>query len=248
MKKKNISAILGFLLCFSLAGVAYAGSSIAGDTIEYDFRSGQTVANGNVVMTNNDGTAKSARAEYNTKTESGKLTGGVAAVQGEARITCNTLVIHAGGDQLTAIGNAVLKKQDKVLKAEQVEYFQKRQYMETAGSWAQLTMDDGQSTLDAGYINYNMQTGIANAEGDVRIDSAIRKLTASGDQAIYNTNADDGTIEIIGNATATQDGNTISGKSLKLRGAGGSIAEADGNVHIVYVPKPQTTKPETIEA
>lgn len=248
MKRKNITAILGFLFCFSLAEVAYAASTIAGNTIEYDFRSGQTVAEGNVVMTNNDGTAKAAKAEYNTKTESGKLTGGVVAVQGEAKITCNTLLIHAGGDQLTAVGNAVLRKQDKVLKAEQVEYFQKRQYMETVGGWAQLTIDDGQSTLDAGYINYNMQTGIAHAEGDVRINSTARNLTASGDQAVYNTNEDDGTIEIIGNATATQDGNTISGKSLKLRGAGGSIAEADGNVRIVYVPKKKAAKPENIEA
>ena len=250
MKKKNISAVLGFLLCFSLGGVAYAASSVAGDTIDYDFRSGQTVAVGNVILSNNEGTAKAARAEYNTKTEAGRLTGGVVAVQGEAKINCNVLVIHAGGDQLTAIGNAILQKQDKVLRAEQVEYFQSRQYMETVGSWARLTMDAGQSNLEASYINYNMNTGIANAQGNVNIDSPARKLTASGERAVYNTNEDDGTIEIIGNATATQDGNTVSGNSLKLRGAGGSIAEADGNVHLVYVPKPQTqaTKPETLEA
>ena len=82
----------------------------------------------------------------------------------------------------------------------------------------------------------------------MRINSTIRKLTASGDKAIYNTNEDDGTIELIGNATATQDGNTVSGQSLTLRGAGGSIAEADGKVKMVYLPKPQTTKPQDIEA
>ena len=248
MKRKNIGAILSFLLCLSLAGVTYAASSVAGDTVEYDFRSSQTVAKGNVVLTNNEGTVRAANAEYNTKSEAGKLTGGVEGVQGEARITCNTLVIHTGGDQLTAIGNAVLTKQDKTLRADQVEYFQSRKYMETVGDWAKLTMDNGQSSLDAEYINYDMNAGIANANGNVRINSSVRKLTASGDKAIYNTNEDDGTIELIGNATATQDGNTVSGQSLTLRGAGGSIAEADGKVKMVYLPKPQTTKPQDIEA
>lgn len=248
MKKKNIGVIFSFLLCWSLAGVAYAGSTISGDTVEYDFRNSQTVARGNVVLTNNDGMVKAANAEYNTKTEAGKLTGGVVGVQGEAQITCNTLVIHAGGDQLTAMGNAVLTKQGKALSADQVEYFQSRKYMETVGDWARLTMDDGQSSLDAAYINYDMNAGIAKANGGVRINSSVRKLTASSDNAVYNTNEDDGTIELIGNATATQDGNTVSGQSLTLRGTGGSIAEADGKVKLVYLPKPQTTKPQVIEA
>ena len=247
MKKKNICVIFSFLLCLSLAGVAYAGASIAGDTIDYDFRSSQTVAKGNVVLINNEGTAKAANAEYNTKTEAGQLTGGVVAVQGEAQITCNTLVMHAGGDQLTAIGNAILTKNDKTMYADQVEYFQSRQYMETVGGWARLTMDNGQSSLEAVYINYDMKAGIANANGNVNINSTVRKLTASGDNAIYNTKEDDGTIELIGNATATQDGNTVSGQNLKLRGAGGSIAEADGNVKLVYFPKPQATKPQNVE-
>jgi hypothetical protein len=80
----------------------------------------------------------------------------------------------------------------------------------------------------------------------VRIVSPPRKLTARGDQAFYDTKADDGTIKLIGHATATQDGDTVSGNTLTLKGTGNQkdqVAIADGNVKLVYVPKPEPKKP-----
>jgi len=83
-----------------------------------------------------------------------------------------------------------------------------------------------------------MKDGLANAHGNVRVVSPPRKLTARGDNAIYNTKLDGGTVQLIGHATATQDGNTVTGETLTLKGAGGKIAIADGNVKLVYVPVP----------
>ncbi len=248
--KKYTVVILGLFLTMACASVVMAAepSSIYADQIDYDFRNGQAVAKGNVVIKREGGTATSKDADYNTKTGNGKLTGNVVGNKGDSKVTCQTMNIAEQGDHITAIGNAVLKKADKTLRAAQVEYFSKREYAETVGDWAQLALDDG-STLDAAYLNYNMKDGLATGQGNVRIVSPPRKLTARGDRAIYNTKAEDGTIELIGHATATQDGDTVSGNTLTLKGTGAEknqVAIADGNVKMVFVPKP-TPKQTPVE-
>ena len=65
-------------------------------------------------------------------------------------------------------------------------------------------------------------------------------MTASADTAVYETN-NSGYIELIGNAKATQDGNTVEGNRLRLNNTSNK-AEATGNVKIVYVPKPVEKK------
>ncbi|MCH3950542.1 MAG: organic solvent tolerance protein OstA [Acidaminococcus sp.] len=222
----------------SVGATAFAASSVSGDVVDYDFRSGQAVVKGNVQITHDKGTASCREAEYNTKTGEGKLTGNVVADQEDAHLTCSTLVIKKKGNYLSAIGDAVLKKADKTLRAAQVNYDSDAQYAETIGDWAQMTMDDG-SSLDAAEMKYNMASGVANAEGNVRLISPPRNLTARSDRAIYNTNEEEGTIYLIGNATATQDGNTVSGDQLVVRGAGGKVAAADGNVKMIIVPQQQ---------
>lgn len=245
MQKKHMVVLGVALLTLMYASVVQAASSLDADVIEYDFRNGQAIATGNVLLTNDDGKATAKAAEYNTKTGNGKLTGSVVADKGDSHLTCNMLNLADAGDHLTAVGNSVLKNQDKTLRADQVEYYSKRQYAETVGSWARLALDDG-STLDAAKLNYNMAEGLAHAQGNVRIVSPPRKLTARADQAIYNTKADDGTVELIGNATATQDGNTVRGNTLTLKGTGGKVAIAEGNVKLYYVPKPTPPAPAPI--
>lgn len=245
--KKYTAVVLGLLFSISFASTVMAAepSSIYADQIDYDFRNGQAVAKGNVVIKRDGGTATSKNADYNTKTGNGKLTGDVVSNKEDAKVTCQTMNIAEQGDHITAIGNAVLKKADKTLRASQVEYYAKREYAETVGDWAQLGMDDG-STIDAAYLNYSMKEGLATGDGNVRIVSPPRKLTARGDRAIYNTKAEDGTIELIGHATATQDGDTVSGNTLTLKGTGAQkdqVAIADGNVKLVFVPKPEKKQP-----
>lgn len=236
MKIKTI-CVLGLMAgLLSFGSAAFAASSVSGDYVDYDFRSGQAVVKGNVKLTHDKGSASSREAEYNTKTGEGKLTGNVIADQEDAHLTCATLIIKNKGDYLSAIGDAVLKKADKTLRAGQVNYDSAAQFAETVGSWAQMTMDDG-SSLDSSYLKYDMGLGVANADGNVRLISPPRKLTARADNAVYDTKEEDGTIRLIGNATATQDGNTVNGDVLTIRGAGGRVSTADGNVKMVIVPK-----------
>ncbi len=236
MKKQLGVLLLGCAIAiggFSAVQAADAPTSIKADVIEYNTKTGITTAKGNVVISQEDGQAKAAAAEYNTKTKTGKLTGGVVATKDDARIVCDTLVLH-DENHTTAIGNASMKKQDKTLRADQVEYYKDRDFLETVGSWGELAMDDG-STLTAGYINYDARVGLATAESGVQIVSDARNLTASADKATYDTK-NEGTIELVGNATATQNGNTISGNRLRIVNEN-NTAEASGNVKMVYLPK-----------
>ena len=180
MKALFLTCLMTGLL--SMGAVAFAASSVSGDKVEYDFKSGQAVAEGNVEIRHDKGRATARKAEYNTKTGEGSLEGSVVADQEDAHLTSASLVIKNKGDYLSAIGNAVLKKADKTLRAEQVNYDSAAKYAETVGSWAQLTMDDG-SSLDAASLTYNMETNKAFADGNVRLISPPRDLTARADSA-----------------------------------------------------------------
>ena len=252
MKIKSVAALAAaFMLLGSSAlyvpafAAQGSGFNVKADEIEYDMTSGNGTAKGNVVILHDGGKATAAAAEFNSKTMSGKLTGGVVADKDDAHITCATFVMH-NEDFVSAVGEASVTKEDKTLTAEQIDYPSDAEYAETIGSWGQLTSTDG-SVLTAAQITYNGKTGLAEATGNVDIVSPPRNLTAKADKAIYDTN-NDGKVELIGNATATQDGNTVSGNRLIMNNAGnaaaGQRAEAFGNIKIVYVPEKQPAQAE----
>lgn len=252
MKIKSVAALAAaFMLLGSSAlyvpafAAQGSGFNVKADEIEYDMTSGNGTAKGNVVILHDGGKATAAAAEFNSKTMSGKLTGGVVADKDDAHITCATFLMH-NEDFVSAVGEASVTKEDKTLKAEQIDYHSDVEYAETIGSWGQLTSTDG-SVLTAAQITYNGKTGLAEATGNVDIVSPPRNLTAKADKAIYDTN-NDGKVELIGNATATQDGNTVSGNRLIMNNAGnaaaGQRAEAFGNIKIVYVPEKQPAQAE----
>lgn len=252
MKIKSVAALAAaFMLLGSSAlyvpafAAQGSGFNVKADEIEYDMTSGNGTAKGNVVILHDGGKATAAAAEFNSKTMSGKLTGGVVADKDDAHITCATFVMH-NEDFVSAVGEASVTKEDKTLMADQIDYHSDVEYAETIGSWGQLTSTDG-SVLTAAQITYNGKTGLAEATGNVDIVSQPRNLTAKADKAIYDTN-NDGKVELIGNATATQDGNTVSGNRLIMNNAGnaaaGQRAEAFGNIKIVYVPEKQPAQAE----
>lgn len=252
MKIKSVAALAAaFMLLGSSAlyvpafAAQGSGFNVKADEIEYDMTSGNGTAKGNVVILHDGGKATAAAAEFNSKTMSGELTGGVVADKDDAHITCATFVMH-NEDFVSAVGEASVTKEDKTLMADQIDYHSDVEYAETIGSWGQLTSTDG-SVLTAAQITYNGKTGLAEATGNVDIVSPPRNLTAKADKAIYDTN-NDGKVELIGNATATQDGNTVSGNRLIMNNAGnaaaGQRAEAFGNIKIVYVPEKQPAQAE----
>lgn len=230
------------VLALSLQTCAWAATpdkfSVKADELEYDLQTGEGVAKGHVVLTQTDGVATANYAKFNSKAKTGTMKGNVIADKGDAHIVCDEFIAHNEND-LSAIGNAVVTKEGKSLSADRVDYYKTRQFAETIGSWARLTDADG-SVLDAAKIDYDMAKGVANAYGGVKINSTARNLTASADSAIYKTNQS-GYVELNGHATATQNGNTVSGDKLRLTNA--NVAVADGQVKIHYIPEPQPALP-----
>lgn len=235
--KKALLAAASALLVLGMSATALAAPgnfSVQADELEYDLQSGEGTAKGHVVLLQDGGKATADFARFNSKAKRGTLTGNVVADRDGSHIICNEFVAHNEND-LSAIGGAVITKDGKSLSADRVDYYKASQYAETSGGWARLTDVDG-SVLNASKITYDMGQGVANATGGVTIDSDARKLTASGDRAVYKTDAN-GYVELIGNAKATQDGNSVVGDKLRLTNT--NVAVADGNVRMLYIPREQ---------
>ena len=243
--KKRLLAIV-FAACFvgaALANAAQPNSEVTANEIEFDSATNTVVATGNVVIKKDNGIAKADKAVYNIKTEQGQLTGNVDAVRDEVTIKCAQLSINTRNYIVASGGNVVITKGGDSLNAPQVEYFDDRQFAQTKGDWAKLSKDDG-SVITAENINYDMKNGKAVADGDVKIDSPVRKLTGAGDRAEYfeEKNGQDSIIILTGqNAWAIQDGNKISGQKLSFK-TGKSEGEANGKVMMVIPPTPQADK------
>ena len=239
-KKKALLMLTTAVFCFGMATTAFAAPgkfNVKADELEYDLQSGKGLGKGNVIILQEDGKATANYANFDSKAKTGVLVGKVVVTKGDTTINCETFTMHSE-DYVTAAGTATVTKEGKKLEAEQIDYHKSTEYMETVGNWARLTDVDG-STLSAGKIDYDAKSGVANAFGGITIDSEARKLTATADKAIYETRAN-GYVELIGNAKATQDGNSVTGDRLRLTNA--NVAVADGNVKIIYIPAEKTAQ------
>lgn len=236
LKNKLLLTAVVSVLALGMTATAFAAGnfSVQADELEYNLKTGEGTAKGHVILTQDGGKATANAAKFNSKTKSGTLIGNVIADRDDAHIVCDEFIAHNEND-MSAVGNAVVTKEGKSLSADRVDYYKVRQYAETIGSWAKLTDVDG-SVLNAEKIDYDMAQGVANATGGVTIDSEARNLTASADRAIYKTDSS-GYVELIGNAHATQNGNSVAGDKLRLTNT--NVAIADGNVKIHYIPEKQ---------
>jgi len=243
MKKNKISAALLAVFLAGSFAFAYAASpdreengiySVNASMVEYDMETGDGILSGKTTI-KHDGrvTVSQKGGTFNTTKKSGRLTGGCVSTKNDEKLVARELIAH-DENYFTAIGDAIVTKGDKTLESEQLDYHNDTGYAETLGPTANLSSTDG-SWLKAEKITYDNNNGVATAIGGVRLSSPPRGLTAAGDTAVYETKTD-GVIELIGNATATQNGNTVSGDRLKLTNADSAKSSASGHVRIVYFP------------
>lgn len=211
--------------------------SVDAAEIEYDMQSGDGTTTGKTTIKHDGGVAVAqGGATFNSKSRTGHLYGGVVADKEDNHLKSEELIMYTDSF-VSAVGNAILTKGDKTLKAHRVDYHDDKQFAETMGGYAYLSSVDG-SWLSAGKIVYDMKSGLADATGGVTMENKPQKMTGSGDRAIYNSK-ETGYIELIGNAKATQDGNTVTGDKLRITNVSGpdSKTHAQGNVMMVYYPK-----------
>ena len=244
-KNKRLLAVLVCMLTVLVMNctILYAAPakdakySVDAQEIEYDMESGDGTTKGKTTIKHDGGTAVGQKgATFNSKKRTGHLYGGVVADKGDEHLRSQELFMYTD-KYVSAVGNAVVIKGNRKLEAPRVDFHDDTKFAETLGGFARLSDTDG-SWLKAGKITYDMKAGLANATGGVSLESKPRKLTGTGDTAIYNTN-ETGYIELIGNAMAVQDGNTVTGDKLRITNVSNnnSKSHAQGNVRIVFVPK-----------
>ena len=246
MKKSKVllTVLIGCMTVVMLQCIAVfaaptkdAKYSVDAQEIEYDMESGDGTTKGKTTIKHDGGTAVGQKgATFNSKKRTGHLYGGVVADKGDEHLRSQELFMYTD-KYVSAVGNAVVIKGNRKLEAPRVDFHDDTKFAETLGGFARLSDTDG-SWLKAGKITYDMKAGLANATGGVSLESKPRKLTGTGDTAIYNTN-ETGYIELIGNAMAVQDGNTVTGDKLRITNVSNnnSKSHAQGNVRIVFVPK-----------
>lgn len=248
--KRLLAALLScmtvFVLCcgtvFAAPGAKY---SVDATEIEYDLDSGNGTTTGKTTIQYDGGVAVAqGGATFNSKEQTGRLYGGVIADKEDNHLRSDEFIMYSRSF-VSAVGSAVLTKGDKTLQAPRVDYHEDSKFVETMGGFARLSTTDG-SWLSAGKIIYDMKTGLANATGGVTLENAARKMTGSGDTAVYNTH-ETGYIELIGNARATQNGNTVTGNKIRVTNVSGkdSRTHAQGDVRIVYYPQEKNEPVET---
>ena len=76
-------------------------AELDGDTVSYDMKSGVVTAEGDVLMVRGTTKIAGARAEYNSKTQQGSVTGNVVAIKDAMRMTAQTVVMDQK-DHITA--------------------------------------------------------------------------------------------------------------------------------------------------
>ena len=232
-----VLAAAAVVLPFRLHNAGYAAGgtySVDASVIEYDMSSGDGKTTGVTTIRDDKGTAVAqGGATFNSKNKSGHLFGGVVANREDQHLRSSELIIY-NDKYISAVGNARLTKGDKTLTAPRVDYHDDSKYAETIGGSARLDSTDG-SWLTAGKITYDMNSKVANATGGVNLANVPQNMTGSGDMAVYNSDGQ-GYVELIGNAKATQNGNTVTGNRLKITNTNSpdSHTTAQGNVRIVY--------------
>ena len=223
--------------CGTVFAAPEAKYSVDATEIEYDLESGNGTTTGKTTIQYDGGVAVAqGGATFNSKEHTGRLYGGVKADKEDNHMQSDELIMYSR-NFVSAVGSAVLVKGDKTLQAPRVDYHEDQKFAETLGGFARLSTADG-SWLAAGKIIYDMKTGLANATGGVTMENTAKKVTGSADRALYDAH-ETGYIELIGNAKATQDGNTVSGNKIRVTNISGSNTKthASGNVRMVYYPK-----------
>lgn len=200
------------------AGIGFAAGEVKkdskpaemfGDVVEYSMKTGIVKAKGHVTLKQDGAVMTGNEGEYNTKTESGVMSGNVKADKQDMHMTCDVFSVTKQ-NHYVATGNVHAVQKDKSFDGPQAEYFSDQDYvrMENGGIVASA---DGTFTADfmEGWVNQEHFKGIGNAH----VVSPPRQFEGGGDTAEY-WGKESGKAVFIGNAWAIQDNNTL--KSNKI--------------------------------
>ncbi len=199
-----------------------APSELNADKVEYNMKTGQMTAEGNVLIRYDGGVATGAFATYNTKTHKGKMTGGVVADKEDMHLDCDVVEILSQ-TKMVAIGNVHGWKADKRVDASRVEYDNGEEYVRLPEGG---TLSSADGTFTADYIEGWTKTERAKGVGNAHLVSPPKNFEGGGDMLEY-FGKENGKVVLTGNAWAIQDNNTL--KSGRLTVFLQERGQTDGN-------------------
>ena len=186
-------------------------SELNADKVEYNMKTGQMTAEGNVVIRYDGGVATGAFVAYNTKTHQGEMTGGVVADKEDMHLDCDRVEVHSQ-TKMVAIGNVHGRKKDKRVEGPVVEYDSGEEYARLPQGGLLATAD---GTFTADYMEGWMKTEVAKAVGNAHVISPPKNFEGGGDVAEY-FGKESGKLVLTGNAWAIQDNHTLKSGRLTV--------------------------------
>ncbi len=209
---KRTAVILAAVSVFGV-GTIYAAdepSELNADTVEYDMKTGQIVATGNVLLKHGTARATGERATYNTETQAALLEGKVIAEKDKSRVTCDWAKSDGKG-HMEAHGNIHATQEDKSFTGEHVDYYPNDRGHVVVPAGGLISSKDGTFTADKieGWLDEEHYVGTGNAH----LVSPPRKLEAGGNQVDYY-GKDERKAVLTGDAWAYQDNNSMRGNRL----------------------------------
>jgi lipopolysaccharide export system protein LptA len=186
-------------------------SELNADTVEYNVKTGQMKAEGNVVIHYDGGVVTGASAAYNTKTSTGMMTGGVVADKEDMHLDCDRIEL-VSKTKMRAIGNVHGWQKDKRVDAPIVEYDNEEGYacLPEGGS-----LSAAEGTFTADYMEGWTKTEHAKGVGNAHIISPPRDFEGGGDEAEY-FGKETGKLVLTGHAWAVQENNTLKSGRLTV--------------------------------
>ena len=186
-------------------------SELNADTGEYNVKTGQMKAEGNVVIHYDGGVVTGASAAYNTKTSTGMMTGGVVADKEDMHLDCDRIEL-VSKTKMRAIGNVHGWQKDKRVDAPIVEYDNEEGYacLPEGGS-----LSAAEGTFTADYMEGWTKTEHAKGVGNAHIISPPRDFEGGGDEAEY-FGKETGKLVLTGHAWAVQENNTLKSGRLTV--------------------------------
>ena len=211
---KKIIYAAAAALFVSAFGMTAQAADITADVLTYNGQTKTAQAEGSVVINDNGAVMTGSSGEYHFEDKSSYLTGGVHYQKDNTSLTAAT-VYMSGDKTLRGVGGVVIHDGDRMLSGDTVTYNPDTGYGLSDGN-SHVETPDG--TLDAPHMEGNLKEIRIDATGGVHITSEKHQLVADGDTAVYtkSPNADDGHIVLSGDATANQNGNTITGPELDI--------------------------------
>ncbi len=217
--RRTRKALLAALLALSLASAAVAApegdsgeaSELRGDTVEYDMKTGEMRATGNVMLKRGNTVAYCSVATYNTNTQQGRMEGGVSADRDDMHLVCDVFYIDSS-TAFRAEGHVHGTKADRSFRGPRAEYFTDQEYIRLTEGGT-ITTSDGVFSADfmEGWLQDNHCKGVGNAH----IVSPAKNFEGGGDTAEY-FGQESGRVVLSGNAWGVQNNNTLRSERLTV--------------------------------